>query len=77
MIQRKVRAWVVSQKQDGFLIWNESQKEPEIRSKANCEGEDSDVKGQDERQSAAPLTSKSSPQEIFALFFKKTRKKQH
>jgi hypothetical protein len=76
VIQRKVRAWVVSQRQDGFRLWVESQKKPEIQPKANCEGEDSGVKGQDERQKTAPLTPESSPKEISAPFFRKQPEKQ-
>jgi hypothetical protein len=63
--------------QDGFQLWVESQKEPEIQPIHNCEGEDSGVKGQDERQKTAPLTPESSPVEIPALFCKKHAKKDY
>jgi hypothetical protein len=59
-----------------FQSWVESQKEPEIQPTANCEGEDSGVKGQDERQNTAPLTPKSSPREIPAMFCKKHAEKE-
>jgi hypothetical protein len=49
-----------------------SEKNSDLRSKANCDGEDSGVKGQDERQSAAPLTPESSPPEIPVPFSRKT-----
>jgi hypothetical protein len=77
MIQRKVRAWVVSQRKDVFQLWVESQKVPEIQPKANCEGENLGVKGRDERQSAAPLTPKFSPLEIPAMFCKKHTEKEY
>jgi hypothetical protein len=63
-------------KQDGFQLWVESQKEPEIQPKPIVKGEDLGVKGQDERQKTAPLTPKSSPSEIPAVFFKKHPEKE-
>jgi hypothetical protein len=54
-----------------------SEKNSDLRSQVNWEGEDSGVKGQDERQSAAPLTPKSSPQEIFAPFSRKAAEKEY
>jgi hypothetical protein len=65
------------QRKTVFQLWVESQKEPEIQPTANCEGGDSGVKGQDERQNTAPLTPKSSPREIPALFYKKHAKKEY
>jgi hypothetical protein len=59
------------------MMERSSEKNSDLRSQANCEGEDLDLKGQDKRQSAAPLTSKSSPQPIPAMFFRKHRKKQY
>jgi hypothetical protein len=63
--------------QDGFQLWVESQKEPEIQPIHNCEGEDSGVKGQDERQKTAPLTPLYTPMRFFALFSRKTGKKEY
>jgi len=57
------------------MMERSSEKNSDLRSKANCEGEDSDVKGQDERQNTAPLTSESSPKNILALFFEKQPEK--
>lgn len=65
------------QTKDGFQLWVESQKEPEIQPKANCEGQDLSVKGRDERQTTAPLTLKSSPREIPAMFCEKHTKKEY
>jgi hypothetical protein len=67
----------LTQNQDGFQLWDESQKELEIRSQANCEAEDCAVKGRDDRQRTAPLTPQSSPPEIPTLFLRKQPKKQH
>jgi hypothetical protein len=70
--------WSLTQKQDGLsTMERSSEKNSDLRSQANCEGEDSGVKGQDERQNAAPLTPESSPQEIPAMFCKKHAKKEY
>jgi hypothetical protein len=64
--------------QDGFpMMERSSEKNSDLRSKANCEGEDWGVKGRDKRQSAAPLTPQSSPMEIPALFSPKQPKQEY
>jgi hypothetical protein len=69
--------WGGFAKQDGFsTMERSSEKNSDLRSKTNCEGEDSGVKGQDESQSAAPLTPESSPPQISGLFSRKTAKKE-
>jgi hypothetical protein len=54
-----------------------SEKNSDLRSRAKFEGEDSGVKGQDERQSSAPLTPESSPPDIPALFSRKQPEKEY
>jgi hypothetical protein len=66
------------QKQEAFsTMERSSEKNSDLRSRLNDEGEDSGVKGQDERQSTAPLTPESSPPEIPALFSQKQAEKEH
>src|ERR1039458_5094249 len=62
--------------QDGFSIMERSsEKNSDLRSRAKFEGEDSGVKGQDERQSSAPLTPESSPPDIPGCFPENSQKK--
>jgi hypothetical protein len=66
------------QKQDGLSnMERSSEKNSDLRSRVNCEGVQTGVKGQDERQKTAPLTPLSTPMRFFALFSRKTRKKEY
>jgi hypothetical protein len=65
------------QKQDGFsMMERSSEKNSDLRSRVNCEGVETGVKGRDERQRTAPLTPVSTPKRFFALFSRKTVKKE-
>jgi hypothetical protein len=65
------------QKQDGFsMIERSSEKNSDLRSRVNCEGLETGVKGRDERPKTAPLTPASTPKRFFALFSRKTVKKE-
>jgi hypothetical protein len=66
------------QKQDGLSnMERSSEKNSDLRSRVNCESVQTGVKGQDERQKTAPLTPLSTPMRFFALFSRKTRKKEY
>jgi hypothetical protein len=66
------------QKQDGLSnMERSSEKNSALRSRVNCEGVQTGVKGQDERQKTAPLTPLSTPMRFFALFSRKTGKKEY
>jgi hypothetical protein len=66
------------QKQDGLSnMERSSEKNSDLRSRVNCEGVQTGVKGQDERQKTAPLTPLSTPMRFFALFSRKTGKKEY
>jgi hypothetical protein len=69
--------WSLLQKQDGFSIMERSsEKNSDLRSRVNCEGVETGVKGRDERQKTAPLTPLSTPMRFFALFARNTVKKE-
>src|ERR1022692_2824924 len=66
------------QKQDGLSnMERSSEKNSDLRSRVNCEGAETGVKGRDERQRTAPLTPLSTPKRFFALFPRKTGKKEY
>src|ERR1039458_884802 len=68
--------WSLMQKQDGFsMMERSSEKNSDLRSRVNCEGVETGVKGRDERQKTAPLTPVSTPKRFFALFSRKRLKK--
>jgi hypothetical protein len=65
------------QKQDGLSnMERSSEKNPDLRSRVNCESVQTGVKGQDERQRTAPLTPVSTSKRFFVLFSRKTVKKE-
>jgi hypothetical protein len=65
------------QKQDGFsMMERSSEKNSDLRSRVNCEGVETGVKSRDERQKTAPLTPVSTPKRFFALYARKTAKKE-
>jgi hypothetical protein len=65
------------QKQDGLSnMERSSEKNSALRSRVNCESVETGVKGQDERQRTAPLTPVYTPKRFFALFARKTAKKE-
>jgi hypothetical protein len=77
LIQRD-ELWSLMQKQDGLSnMERSSEKNSDLRSRVNCEGVETGVKGQDERQKTAPLTPLSTPMRFLALFCRKTRKKEY
>jgi hypothetical protein len=65
------------QKQDGLSnMERSSEKNSALRSRVNCEGVETGVKGRDERQKTAPLTPLSTSKRFFALFSRNTVKKE-
>jgi hypothetical protein len=66
------------QKQDGLSnMERSSEKNSDLRSRVNCESVQTGVKGRDERQKTAPLTPASTQKRFFALFSRKTGKKEY
>jgi hypothetical protein len=63
-------------KQDGFQLWVESQKEPEIQPKPIVKARIWVSRVKMNAKKTAPLTPKSSPSEIPAVFFKKHPEKE-
>jgi len=66
------RAWVVDAERPIFSgMERSSEKNSDLRSKCDCGSGRDGVKGQDERQSTAPLTPSRPPQGDFARKLKK------
>jgi len=71
LIQRD-ELWSLMQKQDGFsMMERSSEKNSDLRSRVNCEGVETGVKGRDERQKNGALDSALHTKEILCALFPK------